>query len=107
MYLWCSVGHEIDTRELIEPATQAGVVFVPGDVFYPARYDGSGRHKLRLCFSAVPPAQIEEGIRRLAPAIDAARTFSDPAFRHLHSSDFRWVQREPWEDNRRVCRCTH
>ncbi len=77
MYLWCSVGHEIDTRELIEPATQAGVVFVPGDVFYPARYDGSGRHKLRLCFSAVPPAQIEEGIRRLAPAIYAARTFSD------------------------------
>ena len=74
LYLWCSVGYNIDTRDLLDPATLAGVVFVPGDVFYPTRCDSSGRHELRLCFSAVPPAMIDEGIRRLAPAIDAART---------------------------------
>ncbi|HYI13845.1 MAG TPA: PLP-dependent aminotransferase family protein, partial [Thermomicrobiales bacterium] len=74
LYLWCSAGYEIDTRELFDAATQAGVVFVPGDVFYPTSCDGSGRNELRLCFSAVPPAMIEEGIRRLAPAIDAARS---------------------------------
>lgn len=73
LYLWCSAGHEIDTRDLLDAATKAGVVFVPGDVFYPTSCDGSGRHELRLCFSAVPPALIDEGIRRLAPAIDAVR----------------------------------
>jgi DNA-binding transcriptional MocR family regulator len=74
LYAWCSVGHDIDTRELLVDATQAGVVFVPGDVFYPVSCDGSGRHELRICFSAVPPAMIDEGIRRLAPAIDSARS---------------------------------
>jgi 2-aminoadipate transaminase len=74
LYLWCSVGHDVDARELLDAATQAGVVFVPGDVFYPVSCDGSGRHELRICFSAVPPAMIDEGIRRLAQAIDAARS---------------------------------
>ena len=74
LYLWCSVGHDVDARELLDAATQAGVVFVPGDVFYPVNCDGSGRHELRICFSAVPPAMIDEGIRRLAQAIEAARS---------------------------------
>jgi len=74
LYLWCRVGHEIDTRELLDAATDAGVVFVPGDVFYPTSCDGSGRHELRFCFSAVPPSLIDEGIRRLAPVLDAARS---------------------------------
>ncbi len=76
LYLWCCAGSEIDTRALFDAATQAGVVFVPGDVFYPVNGDGSGRHELRLCYSAVPPAMIDEGIRRLTPAIEAARSRS-------------------------------
>jgi DNA-binding transcriptional MocR family regulator len=74
LYLWCPTGHDVNTRDLLADATEAGVVFVPGDVFYPASIDGSGRHEMRLCFSAVPPALIDEGIRRLAVAYDVARS---------------------------------
>lgn len=36
--------------------------------------DGSGKHYLRLCYSVEPPDALEEGIRRLARALDAAAT---------------------------------
>lgn len=72
LYLWCAVGHGVDTRALLRLATEAGVVFVPGDVFYPTSADGSGRNEMRLCFTSIPPAMIEEGIRRLAPALQAS-----------------------------------
>jgi len=74
LYFWGTTGTEIDTRDLLAAATEAGVVFVPGDVFYPTTIDGSGRHELRLCYSAVPPALIDEAIRRLAVAFETVRS---------------------------------
>jgi DNA-binding transcriptional MocR family regulator len=42
------------------------VVFTPGNAFF---VDGGGERMLRLSFSALPLAQIDEGIRRLGEAI--------------------------------------
>jgi GntR family transcriptional regulator/MocR family aminotransferase len=54
---------------LLPVAIERGVAFTPGESFF---VDGSGEHTLRLSFSSVPAARIDEGVRRLAEAIRAA-----------------------------------
>jgi 2-aminoadipate transaminase len=54
----------VDTDDLLARATTAGVPFVAGSSCYG---DGtSGRDELRLSFASALPADIDEGIRRLA-----------------------------------------
>lgn len=45
-----------------------------GEVFYAD--SGAGRHEFRLCFTSVPAAKIEVGIKRLAEAVKAAESES-------------------------------
>jgi DNA-binding transcriptional MocR family regulator len=47
-------------------AADAGVVFFPGSWFY---VDAGVANVLRLSFSTVPEARIEEGIHRLATSL--------------------------------------
>jgi DNA-binding transcriptional MocR family regulator len=70
LYVWCRLRGAVDAATLLQRAQAAGVTFVPGEPFYG---DGLGRHELRLCFSAVVPAQIDEGVRRLATAFAAVQ----------------------------------
>jgi GntR family transcriptional regulator/MocR family aminotransferase len=58
----------LDASELLPRALEAGVAFTPGSAFF---VDGGGQETLRLSFSAVPPARIDEGVRRLADLIRA------------------------------------
>jgi N-succinyldiaminopimelate aminotransferase len=56
---------EIDALPILERLARAGVLLVPGYAF--------GRHYVgfaRLCFSAVPPSELEEGIERLNRALE-------------------------------------
>jgi DNA-binding transcriptional MocR family regulator len=69
LYIWARLRSQIDASELLQRAHAAGVTFVPGEPFYG---DGLGRHELRICFSAVPPARSEIGARRLASALSSA-----------------------------------
>jgi DNA-binding transcriptional MocR family regulator len=62
LYLWCRLGSGLDARDLVSAATANGLAFVPGVSFYP---DTGGSNELRLCFSAVDPQRIDEGILRL------------------------------------------
>ncbi|QBD74873.1 PLP-dependent aminotransferase family protein [Ktedonosporobacter rubrisoli] len=71
LYLWCQLGYGIDARLALQKALQAGVAFLPGEVFYP---DGRGQDELRLCFSAIPPSKIVEGVRRLTQALNELRS---------------------------------
>ncbi len=64
--LWCRLTPDLDPRDLCDAATAAGVAFVPGEHFYP---DSADTGELRLCFSGVPAARIDEGIRRLGDLI--------------------------------------
>ena len=56
----------INSRKLLQKAIEKGVVFVPGDSFYP---NGGGENTMRLNFSYPSPEEIREGVRRIAEAI--------------------------------------
>ena len=67
LFVWAELPDEIDTRELLVEAVAEKVAFVPGQSFHA---DRSGKNTMRLNFSNVPPARIEEGIARLGRAIE-------------------------------------
>ena len=61
-FLWLELAEDVDSATLLARATDAGVTFVPGPDF------GGPPNTARLAFSFVSPAEIEEGVRRLAAA---------------------------------------
>jgi GntR family transcriptional regulator / MocR family aminotransferase len=64
--MWVELPHSGPTAaELYISAIQHGVAYAIGNVFYT---NGSGSYKIRLNFSAHPPVDIEEGLRRLGRA---------------------------------------
>jgi DNA-binding transcriptional MocR family regulator len=64
-FLWIRLPG-VDADALAQRADAAGVPVVKGSSCYP---DGRGRDELRLAFSAVQPAEITEGIERLASLV--------------------------------------
>lgn len=64
--LWRRLSADLDATELLRETTTHGVVFVAGPSFYPDAGAGAGRHDLRLAFAGLPPAAIDDGVRRLA-----------------------------------------
>ena len=66
LFLWAELPHTgPSAAELYVSAIQHGVAYAIGNVFYT---DGGGNHKIRLNFGAHPPAEIEQGFRRLGRA---------------------------------------
>jgi DNA-binding transcriptional MocR family regulator len=65
LFLWVELPEGLDSRALLARALEHGVAFVPGDSCFP---NGGHRNTLRLNFSNMPPARIEEGVRRIAAA---------------------------------------
>jgi DNA-binding transcriptional MocR family regulator len=66
LYLWCRLAAGVSSRGLLDRALAAGVAFVAGHAFYP---DPAGESELRLCFSSVLPAAIDDAVRRLAGSL--------------------------------------
>jgi GntR family transcriptional regulator/MocR family aminotransferase len=64
----------LDAVRLLGEAVAEGVAYTPGLAFF---VDGGGERTLRLSFSSVPAARIDEGVRRLAEAIRRARRRAD------------------------------
>jgi 2-aminoadipate transaminase len=64
-FLWLELPESVDASELLRTASEAGVTFVPGADF------GGPPASARLAFSFVAPAQIDEGVRRLAKLVAA------------------------------------
>jgi 2-aminoadipate transaminase len=64
-FMWVVLPEEISVAELETAAAQRGVIFVKGTDFL---LEG-GENTLRLAYSGVTPAQIDEGISRLAEAV--------------------------------------
>ena len=67
MFLWTRLPEHMDALKLFEKAVEQKVVFVPGEPFFT---DGSGKNALRISFSMTPAEQINEGVQRLARAIE-------------------------------------
>lgn len=67
MFLWGCLPGELSSMDLFNVAVKQDVVFVPGDPFYTTV---KKRSDFRLNFSCVDEAAAEEGIKRLAKAIE-------------------------------------
>lgn len=74
LFVWATLPSVIDTQDLLARALTENVAFVPGSAAY---LDGNGGNSMRLNFSAVPEARIEEGIRRLGGVIDEVLELAD------------------------------
>jgi 2-aminoadipate transaminase len=68
MFLWARLPEPLLAMEVFEKAVLENVVFVPGDPFY---IDPKSVSTLRLNFSCVDEATIEEGIKRLGRVLHA------------------------------------
>ncbi|MFI1996765.1 PLP-dependent aminotransferase family protein [Actinoplanes sp. NPDC020271] len=68
-FLWVDLPSDIDVDKLFPAAMKKGVAIVKGSDFL---LEG-GHNSVRLAYSAVTVDQIDEGVRRLAEAIDEVR----------------------------------
>ncbi len=62
-FSWLTLPDTVDSAELARRAVERGVGIVPGTLFFP---DGRGADTVRLSFSLVDEALIDDGIERLA-----------------------------------------
>jgi 2-aminoadipate transaminase len=70
-FLSLNLPEAIDGRKLQENAENFGIVLSNGNGFFT---DGRGDNFVRLPFCGITPQEIEEGVRRLARAIEYYRT---------------------------------
>ncbi len=61
-FSWLTLPEGADSVDLAQRAVEQGVGIVPGTLFFP---DGRGANTVRLSFSLVDEALIDEGIARL------------------------------------------
>lgn len=65
-YVWVTLTAGLDSKAMLPRAVKELVAYTPGTGFYA---DGEGRSALRLAFCYPPPADVREGIRRLATVV--------------------------------------
>jgi 2-aminoadipate transaminase len=69
-YLWLTLPETLDSETLLAKAiTEEKLAYVPGPAFF---HDGTGHRYMRLCYSYVDQARIEDGIRRLGALLARA-----------------------------------
>ncbi len=66
MFLFAYLPKHVNTTKMLETAIEYGVIYVPGEAFYP---DLSGTHTMRLNFSYPSIKDIRTGIKILAEVI--------------------------------------
>jgi DNA-binding transcriptional MocR family regulator len=71
LFFWLTLKQPLDTRTLLAEALAMDVAFMPGEPFFPEPDRHHGH--LRLNFSHVDPAQLNEGLRRLAQVVRNAQ----------------------------------
>jgi DNA-binding transcriptional MocR family regulator len=71
-FLWLDLPGGVDTERLRQAAVEEGVGFLAGPDFM---LEG-GESSLRLSFASVPPGRIDEGIARLARALEQSQAGS-------------------------------
>lgn len=65
-YIWVTMPEGLDSRQMLPRAVKELVAYTPGTAFFA---DGAGRTNLRLSYCYPTPAEIREGIRRLAGVV--------------------------------------
>jgi DNA-binding transcriptional MocR family regulator len=69
-HVWLTFRRHLDERLLVAEAMRHGVSFTPGGA---TTVEGDGLSGLRLSFALLDSERIDEGVRRLAAAVRAAR----------------------------------
>jgi DNA-binding transcriptional MocR family regulator len=72
-HVWVAFRRPLDERVLLSESLRQGVSFTPGGAI---TVEGDGLTGLRLSFSLLDEDRIDEGVRRLAAAVRAARRAS-------------------------------
>jgi DNA-binding transcriptional MocR family regulator len=71
LFFWLTLKQPMDTRTLLNEALANDVAFMPGEPFFP---DPDKHHgHLRLNFSHIDPARLDEGLKRLAAVVRQAQ----------------------------------
>lgn len=70
LFIWCDLGHGLDTLPLAAKAVEKKVVYVPGNTFMADMEQPCST--LRLNYSTMPDDRIIEGIRRLGEVFSEA-----------------------------------
>ncbi|MBV7568848.1 PLP-dependent aminotransferase family protein [Pseudomonas sp. PDM27] len=71
LFFWLKLKQPLDTRTLLNAALANDVAFMPGEPFFPEPDKHHGY--LRLNFSHIDPARLEEGLKRLATVVRQAQ----------------------------------
>jgi 2-aminoadipate transaminase len=66
LFLWVKLPERMSADDMFADAIKENVAYVIGSAFH---CDGSGKNTMRLNFSYATPAEISEGIKRLATAV--------------------------------------
>lgn len=66
LFVWVKFPQEVDLTLILEACLKNGVIFSLGSLFYNST---NGKNEMRLCYSAVSPDRIEEGIKILGKII--------------------------------------
>jgi 2-aminoadipate transaminase len=66
-FVWATLPAGENDEALLARALEEGLIFVSGSAFF---VDGNGHDTIRLAFSAAAEAQINEGVARLARALE-------------------------------------
>ncbi len=68
LFVWATLPEGLSGATLLKRAvSEENVAFVPGGAFF---HDGEGANTIRLSYSLPTPADIREGVRRLAQVIE-------------------------------------
>ena len=65
-FVWITLPDSVDGARLFDEAAEHGVIFFPGQWFFPTR---DTEHMIRLSFSTVPEDRIELGVQRLGETL--------------------------------------
>jgi 2-aminoadipate transaminase len=71
LFFWLRLKQPLDTRTLLDDALANDVAFMPGEPFFPEPDKHHGY--LRLNFSHIDPARLDEGLGRLAAVVRQAQ----------------------------------
>lgn len=71
-FVWVTLPEGLDAVEILPAAASQGVAYLAGEWFYPGYREPNARRNLRLNFSTLPEARIEEGLRRLGAVLNGA-----------------------------------
>ncbi len=66
LFVWIKFPEKIDLTAVFEESLKHGIIFSLGTLFYDS---GGGKNEMRLCYAAIPPEKIEEGIKILGGII--------------------------------------